>query len=53
VVAGAREHGFPPDYVDAIESVKALTDPDAARSAKYEPLLVQVENAPKAWTARL
>jgi hypothetical protein len=51
VAAGAREHGFPPAYVAEIEGVRA--DPDGARIARYEPLLVQIENAPPSWTAKL
>jgi hypothetical protein len=53
VLAGAREHGFPPEYIDAIERVADVTDPDAARRMKQEALLVSIENGPPAWTAKL
>lgn len=33
VLAGARFHGFPDDYVARIESVPAIRDPDTERSA--------------------
>ena len=32
VLAGARFHGFPDDYVRRIERVQAIPDPDSARS---------------------
>lgn len=31
VLAGAREHGLPPDYVASIERIKAVDDPDPDR----------------------
>ena len=34
VLAGARYHGFPRSYIDAIEAVTARPDPDAARCAE-------------------
>lgn len=34
VVRGAKESGFPPDYIHAIEAVLADEDPDAARRAR-------------------
>jgi soluble lytic murein transglycosylase-like protein len=51
VLAGAREHGFPPDYIDAIAGVESTNDPDAERRARYESILVPIEKAPRAWTA--
>lgn len=53
VIAGAREHGFPPDYLAEIERVNARPDPDGARGARYEPLLVQIENAPPSPVAKI
>ena len=35
VVAGAREHGLPADYVAALEAALAIDDPDAARHAEH------------------
>lgn len=34
VLAGARELAFPRDYLDAIEAVPSLPDPDRARAAR-------------------
>jgi len=34
VLIGARFHGFPDDYLQRIESIKALRDPDPDRRAK-------------------
>jgi len=34
VLGGARFHGFPQDYLKAIESIGAWPDPDAHRSAR-------------------
>lgn len=34
VLAGAREHGLPPDYVASIERVRAIDDPDPDRHAR-------------------
>jgi hypothetical protein len=45
VLAGAREHGFPADYIAAIEGSIALDDPNAERCAKEETLLVPLERA--------
>ena len=39
VVAGAREHGFPPDYVDRLSAVAAIDDPDRARAARERRVL--------------
>ena len=35
VVAGAREHGLPADYVARLEAALAIDDPDAARHAEH------------------
>lgn len=53
VVAGAREHGFPPDYIHEVNRVQAITDPDTQRRAKNEALAAEVEGAARAWTADL
>jgi len=38
VLAGAKEHGLPPDYVaECIESVAAIEDPDRAREIEQQP----------------
>ncbi len=42
VVAGARHHGFPDDYVRAIDAVASVADPDGARSAQHEALLARI-----------
>ncbi len=34
VLVGARNHGFPVDYIDEIDAVTACKDPDPHRSAK-------------------
>ena len=39
VVAGAREHGLPPAYVEELARTPALPDPDAARAASARKLL--------------
>jgi hypothetical protein len=51
VLAGAREHDFPPAYIAEIEAAPARPDPDGARSASHEPLLLQLESALKFRTA--
>ena len=35
VLAGAREHGLPDDYVAALDAALAIDDPDAARHAAH------------------
>jgi gamma-glutamylcyclotransferase len=45
VLAGAREHDFPPAYIAQIDGVQARPDPNMHRSAQYEPLLSQIESA--------
>jgi gamma-glutamylcyclotransferase len=39
VLAGAREHGLPSAYIEAIEAVDAVVDPDPLRRALHTPLL--------------
>lgn len=39
VVAGAREHGLPEDYVVILESKQSTPDPDPKRAAKNQKLL--------------
>lgn len=39
VVAGAKEHNLPPEYVQALEAVPSMRDPDNARTATNERLL--------------
>ncbi len=41
VLAGARLHGFPQTYVDAIDAVPSQPDPDAARHADNDRILRQ------------
>jgi gamma-glutamylcyclotransferase len=52
VVAGAREHGFPSEYIDAIDRVESMHDPDAARHAHHEACLVPIEKAPQSGIAK-
>ena len=33
VLSGARHHGFPGDYIEALEAVSAIVNPDAERRA--------------------
>jgi hypothetical protein len=40
VVAGAREHQLPAPYVEALEGIPAIPDPDPKRDAKKRALLV-------------
>ncbi len=39
VIAGAREHGLPPEYIAALEVVEAKSDNDAKRRAANQALL--------------
>ncbi|MDX1556839.1 MAG: gamma-glutamylcyclotransferase family protein [Xanthomonadales bacterium] len=39
VLAGCRYHGFPAAYLEAIEAVQAVIDPDPDRHAAHELLL--------------
>lgn len=43
VLAGAREHGFPVDYLSVIEAVTARWDPDEARRNEMHALLRRLE----------
>jgi len=45
VVAGAREQGFPSEYIDEIDRIEPMIDPDAGRCASYDSILAQIENA--------
>lgn len=39
VIAGAREHGLPPEYIQALEAVPAIKDLDVRRAAQARELL--------------
>lgn len=39
VIAGARYHGFPEDFIDGIASAPAREDPDPVRQQRYARLL--------------
>jgi gamma-glutamylcyclotransferase len=39
VLAGAREHSLPADYVEGIETVESVKDPDDARCARERMIL--------------
>ncbi len=39
VVAGAREHGLPEDYVDRIAALEVWADPDGTRAARERRIL--------------
>ena len=39
VIAGARHHGFPQDYVAALEAVESAEDPDSQRANLHAALL--------------
>lgn len=43
VLAGCRVHGFPDDYLAAIDAVEATMDPDPARNALHMRLLEALE----------
>ena len=42
VLAGARYHGFPTDYLAAIEATPSVTDPDVGRTRENEGLLTRM-----------
>lgn len=42
VVAGAREHGLPADYIAMIEAVRSYPDPNEQRRRHYQSLLEDV-----------
>ncbi|MGO8374635.1 gamma-glutamylcyclotransferase family protein [Rhizobium ruizarguesonis] len=41
-IAGAREHGLPPDYIAGLESVSAEKDPDEKRHNTHVALFAKV-----------
>ena len=53
VLAGARQHGFPPAYIAMIEGVVEMPDSNAARRAKEEARLAPIKAAPELFTAKL
>lgn len=42
VIAGARHHGFPEDYVAALEAVESAQDPDSQRADLHAALLARM-----------
>lgn len=44
VLAGARKHAFPPDYLRWISSIPSRTDPERRRRLEMEDLLVRLES---------
>lgn len=48
VVAGAREHGLPPAYVEELARIPAVPDPDTARAAAARKLLESPFPTPRA-----
>ena len=44
VVEGARYHGFPEAYVDQLDSIECLSDPDTKRRLRKEDLLIRLRN---------
>lgn len=45
VLLGARYHGFPASYVEAISAAHADEDPDPVRRAESELIVERIENA--------
>lgn len=45
VLAGARYHNFPANYIASIEATPSKSDPDAKRTREYEDLLRQMEHS--------
>jgi gamma-glutamylcyclotransferase len=43
VLAGAKYHGFPADYIEAIKSVRSIVDRDEMRSSENEELLTWLD----------
>jgi gamma-glutamylcyclotransferase len=43
VLAGAKYHGFPADYIEAIKSVRSIVDRDEMRISENEKLLAWLE----------
>ena len=44
VLAGARFHGFPADYIAGLSAPESLPDPDRRRRLRHEGLLVRIRN---------
>ena len=42
VIAGARYHGFPENYISDLERVDCINDPDLQRRFRYESLLAKI-----------
>jgi len=42
VLAGAREHGLPAEYVAALEAVESISDPDTDRAARHRAALEEM-----------
>lgn len=38
VIAGARQHALPPEYVSALEATPSTTDPDTNRQSRREAM---------------
>ena len=49
VLAGATEHGFSGEYIDAIRAVAAVEDPNAARAVENQRILVGTERGLQLW----
>jgi len=43
VVEGAKYHRFPAEYLAWLQAVEAISDPDPARAAKEEALLLKLK----------
>jgi hypothetical protein len=43
VLAGAKYHGFPADYIEAIKSLRSIVDRDEMRISENEKLLAWLE----------
>ena len=44
VILGAEHHCLPGDYVDTIEAVESVADPEGARRGKHEQLIEKILN---------
>ena len=42
VLAGAKEHGFPEDYVASIEAIETIPDPDSDRCRMNQQVLIEM-----------
>jgi hypothetical protein len=47
IVAGAIEHGLPPDYVEKPRAIEGQPDPKPKRRARNEALLAEEQNQPE------